>query len=103
MQTENMFFNLTIFKACQLLSDTTANTIEMLFPEDPRMLRFADFIRDWDSWFDVHNSNSKTHGAKPLKAGYEGLTYWFSHKNSILFAKKCYSFNCCCLVTIIPR
>ena len=84
MQTENMFFNLTIFKACQLLSDTTANAIETLFPKDPRMLRFADFIRDWDSWFDVHNSNSKTHGAKPLKAGYEGLTYWFSHKNSIL-------------------
>ena len=56
----------------QLLSTTTADAIERLFPTDENMLEFAKFIRSVDSWIDVHNSNTKDHAHKPLKSGYEG-------------------------------
>ena len=67
----------TLNKAMQLLSSTTADAIERLFPQDQKMLRFAKFIRSVDSWVDVHNSNTRDHSHKPLKAGYGG--YIFSH------------------------
>ena len=64
------FANFT--QAVQLMSETTALTIKRIFPDDPEMLRFADFIHAIDDWFDVHNSCAKSHKSKPLKCGYEG-------------------------------
>ena len=64
-------------KAAELLSSTTADTIEMLFKEDNKMLRFAAFIREVDSWFDVLNSNSLYHSHKPLNTAYRSV-YIFS-------------------------
>ena len=41
------------------------------------MLRFAAFIREVDSWFDVLNSNSLYHSHKPLNTAYRSV-YIFS-------------------------
>ena len=48
-----------------------ADTIRRLFPKDMQMLKFADFIEELDSWFDVLNSCIKDHGYKPLKSAFE--------------------------------
>ena len=43
-------------------------TTRQLFPNDPKMLRFADFVEEVDDWFDVMNSTQETHHFKPLKS-----------------------------------
>ena len=49
-----------------------ADLILLLFPDDPRMMRFREFILEVDSWFDVFNSSTEDHKSKPLKAAFEG-------------------------------
>ena len=43
-------------------------TTRQLFPDDPKMLRFANFVEEVDDWFDVLNSTQETHHFKPLKS-----------------------------------
>ena len=67
-----MLFNSTTFTACKLLSSTTAGVTEELFPNDPKMMKFAETVQDIDNWFDVFNSSREWHHHKPLKAAFEG-------------------------------
>ena len=48
-----------VYLAAQLLSQSTADAISQLFPNEPDMLECADFVSKMDSWFDVFNSNQK--------------------------------------------
>ena len=45
-----------VHTAAQLLSNTTANALEYLHPNDVKMKTLAKFIRLTDSWFDLFNS-----------------------------------------------
>lgn len=47
--------------AAQLISATTAHTLEYLFPTNNRMLVLARFIRLADQWFDLMNSSQDFH------------------------------------------
>ena len=47
--------------AAQLISATTAHTLEYLFPNDSKMTILARFIRLADQWFDLMNSYTVTH------------------------------------------
>ena len=62
--------------AAQLLSSTTADVSDRLFPSDKKMKRFSEFVRDIDGWFDTKNSNSKLHPYKPLKTGFRSMTHF---------------------------
>ena len=48
------------------MSATTADITEILFPEDEKMQKFANFTRDVDNWFDVFNSSREFHPQEPV-------------------------------------
>ena len=56
--------------AVQLLSNTMAQTIRLIFPNDEPMLNLANWIEETDSWFDVMNSLHDDH-INPLKCPYD--------------------------------
>jgi hypothetical protein len=60
-----------VYKAARLISRTTGQALQLLFPEDQAMLEMADFIIKADQWFDTLDSRSKYHKAKHVKCGYE--------------------------------
>ena len=59
----------TVLTAAQLISETTANLLEYLFPNDIKMTTLAKFIRLADQWFDLVNSSKRTH-FKDVKWGF---------------------------------
>ena len=52
---------LRVSTAAQLISETTANALEFLFPKNEEMWVLARFIRLADKWFDLMNSYTITH------------------------------------------
>jgi hypothetical protein len=60
-----------VYKAARLLSSSTAQAIQLHFPNDPAMLEMADFILEVDRWFDTLDSRGRFHKLKRVKCGYE--------------------------------
>jgi hypothetical protein len=60
-----------VYKAARLLSSSTAQAIQLHFPDDEEMLEMADFILQVDRWFDTLDSRCKLHQLKTVKCGYE--------------------------------
>ena len=58
-----------VAKAAKLLSETMANTIKFLYPNDPNMQALAEFVALTDQWFDVLNS-SREESPKRAKCAY---------------------------------
>ena len=56
--------------ATQLLSSTTADCLETVFPDDVGMKESADFIRLIDTWFDTFNSFVKIDSKKEAKSAF---------------------------------
>ena len=56
--------------ATQLLSSTTADCLETVYPDDVGMKESADFIRLMDTWFDIFNCFRKIDSRKWAKSAF---------------------------------
>ena len=62
--------NQCVRHATQLISQTTSDSINALFPFDPKMKELADLISEGNSWFDLFNSTVEYHKKNEIGHAY---------------------------------